>query len=373
MPISILRIIDKYIIWLLVLIFFPFKYIFSSKKAKIKNNPSKVLIIRLRALWSSLLTFPMIKQLQNYYWNSIQYDLLATSRNIWVFKNQWYFNKQYNLFKLKDLIKLIFSFKTYDIVIDAEEYFMISALISIRLGKINVWYNNIKIRSLAYLFSYKYSEKQHNLINCLGLLSKLWIKISKPDFMEKLVYQEKDKIKIENFLKPFNNKKLICLHTWWAETSPDRFWANENWVKLIEELTKMHWDSIVILLSWTKFEEKWVKEIMSNLNDTKSIINICWMFNLFEFAYLLEHCDLMISNDTGPMHLSACMWTKTIGLFGPNIPTIFGPWPLNKNLWIYKWAGNICIQPHLWIFKKDLSNNINKITQEDISKYTINF
>jgi len=373
MNVKLLRIIDKYIFGLLIIILFPLKYIFSFNRKNIIIKPKKILIIRLRALGSSLLTFPMIKQLEDYYWNNVEYDLLATSRNIWVFKNQWYFDKQYSLFKIKDLIKLICGFKKYDIVIDAEEYFMISSFVSLWTGKVNIWYNNIKNRGFAYLYFYNYSEKQHNMMSCLGLLTKLWIKIYKPDFMEKLVYQEKDKTRVDDFLNQFDNKKIICLHTWWAETSSDRFRSNNNWVRLIEQLIKRYWDKVIILLSWTKFEENWIKEIIMKLNDDKNTINICWIFNLFEFAYLLENSDLMISNDTWPMHLAAAMWTKTIWLFGPNLPQLFGPRPLDKNIWIYKWNWIIYIKPHLWKFKKDISDSINKITPEDIAIYMVDF
>jgi ADP-heptose:LPS heptosyltransferase len=79
----------------------------------------------------------------------------------------------------------------------------------------------------------------------------------------------------------------------------------------------------------------------------------------------------MISNDTGPMHLATAMWIKTIGLFGPNLPQIFGPWPLNKNVWLYKWNGKIYIKPHLGIFMKDQENNIDKITVEDVIWYIV--
>jgi ADP-heptose:LPS heptosyltransferase len=58
------------------------------KKKHIIQHPKTILIVRLWALGSSLLTFPMIKQLQDYYGKDVQYDLLATSRNIGVFKNQ---------------------------------------------------------------------------------------------------------------------------------------------------------------------------------------------------------------------------------------------------------------------------------------------
>ncbi len=42
-------------------------------------------------------------------------------------------------------------------------------------------------------------------------------------------------------------------------------------------------------------------------------------------AELLRRCDLLVSNDTGVMHLGAAMGTPTVGLFGPNSPTRYAP------------------------------------------------
>ena len=368
MNIWLLRKIDKYIIGLFILLFFWLKYVFVYKKKDIIQHPKKILVIRLWALWSSLLTFPMIKQLQDHYGKNGKYDLLATSRNIGVFKNQWYFDQIYNLFSLKGVLKILFSFIKYDIVIDAEEYFCISSMISLWVGKITVGYGNVFIRKLAYLFSYHYSEKKHNLMNCLSLLIPFWIHIYSPKNMEPLVYEHKHMIKVDKFLQKFIGKKIICLHTWWAETAPDRFWANDNRVSLIEDIHQIYWDKIVIFLSGTTFEEKWVQKILAKLSpeSKKIVFSLCGMFGLFEFAYLLTKCNLMISNDTGPMHLSAAMWTQTIGLFWPNIPQLFGPWPLDRNMGIYKWRWIIYIKPELGQFEEDKEKNIEKIKALDV-------
>ena len=44
-----------------------------------------------------------------------------------------------------------------------------------------------------------------------------------------------------------------------------------------------------------------------------------------QLAALIARCDLLISNDTGPMHISVAMKTPTIALFGPGDHLKFGP------------------------------------------------
>lgn len=373
LPIKILRWVDKYIVWLLVVLLFWLKYIFFYKKAKIVSHPQKILVIRLWALWSSLLTFPMIKQLQDHYGTAVEYDLLATSRNIWVFAKQWYFHTLYNLFSVKDLFRFLVSFKKYDIVIDAEEYFQISSLMWLWLGKVTLWYSNIYSRGLSYVFPVHYSELTHNVMNCLSLLSPLRIPVFAPKYLDPLKYARRHMLNVDIFLKLFKNKKVICMHTWWAETSPDRFWSEANWVSLIEEISKKYWDSFQIFLSGTSSDLCWIHTILHSLSVSakKRVHSLCWKFSLFEFAYFLKTCDLMISNDTGPMHLAAAMGTKTIGLFGPNLPQIFGPWPLATNIWLYKGKWIIYIKPHLWIFEKDPDTCINNIRPSDVLAFIV--
>ena len=370
MPVKTLRSIDKYLIWFFILLFFWIKYFFVWRKEKLIKKPKEILVIRLWALWSSLLTFPMIKQLEEHFWKWVQYDLLASTRNIWVFKNQWYFKNMYNLFNVKDLLKLICSFKKYDIVIDTEDYFMISGFMSMRLWKINVWYKNIKVRWLAYNNWIMYNDQQHAVLTFIDLAKKVWIKWEIPDSLEKLKYAEKDKINVDKFLKWLNYNKLICMHTWWAETAKERAWPQHKRVELIWKVIDKD-DKVKIVLSWTKWESDYVQDLISKLPQKyhSNVINICGMFGIFEFWYLLERCDLMVSNDTWPMHLAAAMWTKTIWLFWPEIPRKFGPYPLTKNIWLYKGRWEAYIKVHLWIWEKDTEYSINKIEVEDVLEY----
>ncbi len=372
MWIKILRYIDKYIFALLNIILFPLKYIFNNDKYKI--SPKKVLVIRLWALWSSILTFPMVVRLKKHYWKNVEYSVLSTSRNIWVYKNQWYFDNYLNLFNIWDLLKLIFSFKKYDVVIDTEDYFNISSLISLWTWKINIWYNEIYSRSLAYNNVIKYNDREHASLGFINLLVPLGVVIDIPNYLESYKYNIEDKNKIDEFLfnikgKYINtNYKIVCFHTWWAETGSDRFWDLQNWIELINKLKQ---DKVIIFLSGTKFEEKWVLKILEKIDNDK-VMNICWKFNLREFAYFLEKCDLMVSNDTWPMHLSACMKTRTIWLFWPNLPIRFWAYPLDMNVNLYKWDWNPTINVHKGEFRVDRNNFVNNISVGEVYDNIIN-
>jgi ADP-heptose:LPS heptosyltransferase len=61
-----------------------------------------------------------------------------------------------------------------------------------------------------------------------------------------------------------------------------------------------------------------------------SFVNLTGNTSLTSLPALLAKSDWVISNDSGPMHLSAAMGLKTIGLFGPTDPQQYGPYPLKS-------------------------------------------
>lgn len=61
-----------------------------------------------------------------------------------------------------------------------------------------------------------------------------------------------------------------------------------------------------------------------------AFINLTGNTSLTSLPALLSKADWVISNDSGPMHLSAAMGFNTIGLFGPTDPRLYGPYPLKS-------------------------------------------
>jgi len=47
---------------------------------------------------------------------------------------------------------------------------------------------------------------------------------------------------------------------------------------------------------------------------------------LLQLAAVLEHCQLLVTNDTGTMHVAAAVGTPVAAIFGPTDPVTTGPW-----------------------------------------------
>lgn len=48
--------------------------------------------------------------------------------------------------------------------------------------------------------------------------------------------------------------------------------------------------------------------------------------DLRELAFILQHADVVVAADTGPLHLADALGTKVVGLFGPTDPRRNGPY-----------------------------------------------
>jgi len=54
-------------------------------------------------------------------------------------------------------------------------------------------------------------------------------------------------------------------------------------------------------------------------------VDLCGKTDLITLAALLENARLMVTTDTGPMHIAAAVKTPTVALFGPTAPWRTGP------------------------------------------------
>ncbi|MBK6839155.1 MAG: glycosyltransferase family 9 protein [Bacteroidetes bacterium] len=108
----------------------------------------------------------------------------------------------------------------------------------------------------------------------------------------------------------------------------ERRWPWENMVKLIEELSAKFPDFTILLIGAAN-EKSWVDKVYSALSETVKtrVFNTAGQFSLNELFALLSEARLLITNDTGPMHMSFSLRKPTVCLFGPASPTQYGQNP----------------------------------------------
>jgi len=59
-------------------------------------------------------------------------------------------------------------------------------------------------------------------------------------------------------------------------------------------------------------------------------LNLTGNTSLASLPALVRRADWVICNDSGPLHLAAALGVKTLGIFGPTDPRLFGPYPFNS-------------------------------------------
>jgi heptosyltransferase-2 len=56
-----------------------------------------------------------------------------------------------------------------------------------------------------------------------------------------------------------------------------------------------------------------------------SIINVAARTTLLDLCTLLRFCKLLLTNDTGPMHVAAAIGTPVVSIWGSTSPELTGP------------------------------------------------
>jgi len=112
-----------------------------------------------------------------------------------------------------------------------------------------------------------------------------------------------------------------------ASINPGAGWDSKHWPadrfgQVAKHLGEQH--GIRSIIVWAGEEERaWAEEI-AQIAGEWAIVSPAT--SLPELAALLRRASLFVSSDTGPAHLAAAAGTSVVGLFGPTLPEVTGPY-----------------------------------------------
>jgi ADP-heptose:LPS heptosyltransferase len=118
-------------------------------------------------------------------------------------------------------------------------------------------------------------------------------------------------------------EKYIVINPNASDLRVERRWPKGSFIQIIDHFLKTYTSHKVVLIG-NNAEAAYVAEIAAGTIQNPSLINSSGKLSLNELILLIRHADLMLTNDTGPMHIAFALNTKTISLFGPCSPQQYG-------------------------------------------------
>jgi heptosyltransferase I len=110
---------------------------------------------------------------------------------------------------------------------------------------------------------------------------------------------------------------------------PTKRWPAEHFAAVVRALARKFPDARFAILGGA--EDRPAGEIVAGA-EPQRCLNLCGRTTLPEMVEWLRRCRLMITNDTGPMHVAAALGTPLVALFGPTEPRRTGPYGQLENV-----------------------------------------
>lgn len=118
------------------------------------------------------------------------------------------------------------------------------------------------------------------------------------------------------------DRELIAFHLGAASRMAYRRWPLECFLELAQGLQRRR-PRLAIVLTGASSERVLAEEFIRGYDGVA--LDATALGALGRTAALLERCSLLVSNDTGVMHLGAAIGVRTMGLFGPSNPRHWAP------------------------------------------------
>jgi len=279
------------------------------------KSPEKILVIRFSAMGDVILTTPFLRVLKKEYPDAEVDFIVKPKYSSLVEKNPNISSVLHLPVKLLDFVKFLFKVRRnkYDTVFDLQRNFKSSMLMILSGAKKKRKYRTRRFQRFILVKFNKdiYSDNKAVPLRFLDILDN---GSTKDDGKGPELYiSSESKRSVDRLLRdagiiyPFN---VIALAPGAGRAT--KRWHIRGFASTGRYFSRLGYDIVVIGGEQDKEVCREVSDLMG-----ESSVNLCGRTSLSETAAFMSICRLLISNDTGVMHMATALNTPVVAIFGP--------------------------------------------------------
>jgi len=264
---------------------------------------SKILVVRFSSIGDIVLTSPVLRCLKSQL--SSELHFLTKIKYLQVIKNNPNIDKLYTISNSTSEILHDLKLEKYDLIIDLHCNLR-SLYLSKKLRVKSIGYQKQNIKKLIYILTgINYIKKIHVTDRYFSNLHKIGVNndnFGLDFFVDKLDFSQYD-----------TSQKYIA---WCIGAS------NQNKKLSYEQISNVcnKLDLPILLLGDDNDRDLGILVQLNTIK--KNVINFCGELTLQESSYILKNSELVLSNDTGLMHIASAFNKKIISFWGCTKPIL---------------------------------------------------
>ncbi|NLH39962.1 MAG: glycosyltransferase [Elusimicrobia bacterium] len=339
----------EFILDFIINIYNPYFWIHLCKKLinRFKKDEN-IYVFRVGNLGDSIVLIPAIKLIYNFYGKKMILIANEESKYIKVwdvlkYTNCFEYSIEYKLSDIKDLYyfvkkirgnknrKVLFYFHPGRNYLQALRDYVFFKLCGFKkiygiYDSINIWKNSSKKAKTKILE--KESDRYLKMV-----LKFLGIDIPENNIKFPIInIPDEIALKTNELLEKENLKNKLLIGIGFGSKMSAKRWGIDNYSLLMNNMSHLN-NNIVFILFGSKDEFIYGEEL--KLKVSGEVFNMAGRLSIIESFSLLSKCKMLISNDTGVMHMGAAMGVKIIAVFSARGKV--GKWyPMGENNFVFR-------------------------------------
>ncbi len=172
--------------------------------------------------------------------------------------------------------------------------------------------------------------ERHEVEYNLDLVRRLGLPTHVPTWQWKGFEKEQDEVsQLLGQQGVQSSESFMAVHPW--TSNPSKQWPLERYRALIQRVVE-HLPVRVVVVGGTEVNGQPHAVLPTGM----PVVNLTGRTSLTQLAALLQRAKLLVSNDSGPVHLAAALGTRCVVLFGTSDPWTgprrWGPWGMGHEV-----------------------------------------